>query len=89
MTPGLAPEVYARLLHDEQGRPLGYVPAPAGELRMGVGAPTVLLLRSSRAMSTSGRYVAAGREGRPSVDSNGPVAPSVRAHATLWHREAS
>lgn len=48
MTPGLAPEVYARLLHDEQGRPLGYVPAPKGEMRTGVGAPSVLLLRTSK-----------------------------------------
>lgn len=77
MTPGLAPEVYARLLHDEQGRPLGYVPAPVGELRMGVGAPSVLLLR-----------VSVGPEGRPSVDPyNGPAPIATRA--TLRRREAS
>lgn len=74
MTPGLAPEVYARLLHDEQGRPLGYVPAPAGEIRMGVGAPSVLLLRS------------AGAGLSPARTGNGRIR---RSPATLRRREAS
>lgn len=74
MTPGLAPEVYARLLHDEQGRPLGYVPAPAGEIRMGVGAPSVLLLR----------YAGAGLGAVPAG-----LSPAAPTPATLRRREAS
>lgn len=60
MSPAHAPEIYARLLHDREGRPLGYVMAPAGELRTGPGAPSVLLLRGPQ-QRTPARGVPAAR----------------------------